>query len=113
MPDTLATNTGTSPTYAPMPKAPDGFVECRVGAMRAGDNRQITHLVLLDSEGSNGGRPTMCRLTRFDTRDPKTGRIMLSADLPGWSMGGGGVMGPRVEQVECPDCWARIGEVTR
>lgn len=104
--------TETAPIYAPMPKAPDGFVECCVGAMRKGDNTQITHLVLLDSAGSNGGRPTMCGLTRFDTRDPHTGEVLLRADLPGWSMRGG-VMGPNVEQVECPGCWARVGEVTR
>lgn len=54
----------------------------------------------------------MCRLTRFPTRDPHTHRVMLEADLPGWSMGGG-VSGPGVEQIECPDCYGRIAEVTR
>lgn len=90
-----------------MPKPPEGFAACRVGW-----GPQITHLVLLDSEGSNGGRPTMCRLTRFPTRDPRTHRVLIEADLPGWSMGGG-VSGPGVEQIECPDCFARIAEVTR
>lgn len=53
-------------------------------------------------------RPTLCRLTRFDTRDPHTGSVLLPADLPGWSMGGG-VSGPGVEQIECPDCYSRLG----
>lgn len=90
----------------PMPRPPEGFEACRVGY-----NPQITHLVLCDSKG-NAGRPTMCRLTRFPDRDRETGKVLLKADLPGWSMGGG-VMGPDVQQIECPECWARIGEVER
>lgn len=100
----------TAPTWAPgdtMPKPPPGFEACRVGS-----SPQVTHLVLLDSKGSNGGRPTMCRLTRFPTRDPETRQELLAADLPGWSMGGG-VCGPGVEQVECPGCYSRIAEVSR
>lgn len=96
-----------SAKYDRMPEPPAGYAACRVGSLR-----QITHLVILDSEGSNGGRPTMCRLTRFDTRDPGTGARLLLADLPGWSMGGG-VEGPGVEQVKCPDCWGRAVTVTR
>lgn len=91
----------------PMPTPPDGFEACRVGY-----SPQITHLVLADSKGSNGGRPTLCRLTRFPTLDPHTRKELLPADLPGWSMGGG-VSGPSVEQVECSECYARIAEVTR
>lgn len=88
----------------PMPKPPKGFAACRVG-----HNPQITHLVILDSAGSNGGRPTLCRLTRFPTRGTN-GETLLEADLPGWSMGGG-VSGPNVEQVECPVCYARLGQL--
>lgn len=87
---------------APMPTPPAGFAACRVGY-----NPQITHLVMLDSKGSNGGRPTMCRLTRFDTKDPHTHEVLLRADLPGWSMGGG-VSGRDVKQVECPECYSRV-----
>lgn len=84
-----------------MPCPPEGFAACRVGY-----SPQVTHLVILDSTGSNGGRPTMCRLTRFPTRG-KEGETLLEADLPGWSMGGG-VSGPGVEQVECPACYERL-----
>lgn len=87
--------------HTPMPDPPAGFAACRVDY-----SPQITHLVILDSKGSNGGRPTMCRLTRFDTRDPETREVLLPADLPGWSMGGG-VYGPGVEQVRCQECWTR------
>lgn len=92
--------------HSKMPKPPAGFEACRVGS-----GPQVTHLVLCDSKG-NGGRPTMCRLTRFDTKDRETGKVLLRADLPGWSMGGG-VSGPSVEHIECPECYARIAEVTR
>jgi hypothetical protein len=86
-----------------MPEPPKGYAACRVGY-----SSQVTHLVILDSKGSNGGRPTMCRLTRFPTRGAD-GETLLSADLPGWSMGGG-VSGPGVKQIECPDCYARVKE---
>lgn len=89
----------------PMPEPPEGFEACRVGY-----SPQVTHLVLLDSKGSNGGRPTMCRLTRFDLRDPHTHAVLLKADLPGWGMGNSGVMGPDVEQIACPECWARADD---
>ena len=89
----------------PMPQPPAGFAACRVGY-----SPQVTHLVMLDSKGSNGGRPTMCRLTRFDTRDVD-GSVLLAADLPGWSMGGG-VTGYDVKQVECPACYARAATPT-
>lgn len=85
-----------------MPKAPAGFEACRVhdgrqSLLADGATRQVTHLVALDENGSNGGRPTVCGLTRFDTG----GR---PADLPGWSMGGG-VFGPGVTQERCEACW--------
>lgn len=89
---------------APMPTPPNGFAACRVGY-----NPQVTHLVILDAAGSNGGRPTLCRLTRFPTRGGD-GETLLEADLPGWSMGGG-VSGLDVEQVECPGCYSRLGQL--
>lgn len=92
---------GPVPVCEPMPKPPAGYAACRVGY-----SPQITHLVILDSAGSNGGRPTMCRLTRFDVKDPHTRKVMVPADLPGWSMSGG-VSGPGVEQVKCEACWSR------
>ncbi|WGX98748.1 hypothetical protein [Nocardioides sp. L-11A] len=96
------------PEHIPMPKAPDGFVACRTGS-----RPQVTHLVILDSQGSNGGRPTMCRLTRFPILDPHTREVLLDADLPGWGMGDSGVTGPAVQQVKCPGCWDRAAEVCR
>ena len=90
--------------FGPMPTPPKGFAACRTGW-----NPQITHLVILDSAGSNGGRPTLCRLTRFPTRG-KNGETLLEADLPGWSMGGG-VSGPGVEQIECPACYGRLAQI--
>lgn len=97
----------SSTAAAPMPEPPEGYAACRTGY-----SPQVTHLVILDSQGSNGGRPTMCRLTRFPTLDPHTGKVLLRADLPGWSLGGG-VSGPRVQQVECPDCYTRAAEGAR
>lgn len=89
-----------------MPTPPPGFAACRVhngrqDLLAQGATRQTTHLVALDEKGSNGGRPTVCGLTRFDTRNDQH-EIIRPADLPGWSMGGG-VSG--VEQVECESCW--------
>lgn len=87
---------------APMPPAPAGFVACRV----IGRHSLKTHLVALDAEGSNGGRPTMCGLTRFDTFvDGKA--IPGTAGIPGWGMGNSGVTGPGVEQHKCFECFAR------
>ena len=88
-----------------MPTPPAGFEACRTGY-----SPQITHLVILDDTGSNGGRPTLCRLTRFPTCG-KNGEVLLDADLPGWSMGGG-VQGPGVKQVECPDCYSRLADLS-
>lgn len=88
----------------PMPKPPEGFAACRTGY-----GPQITHLVILDSTGSNGGRPTLCRLTRFPARGTN-GETLLEADIAGWSMGGG-VEGPGVRQVECHVCYDRLGQL--
>ena len=99
-----------------MPKAPVGYVACRVadrgGLIPALPVRQVTHLVELDANGRNGGRPTVCGLTRFDERDPLGMTLLRAADLPGWGMGDTGVHGPGVEQVKCPGCWdaARDGD---
>lgn len=86
-----------------MPVAPAGFVACRVhdgrqSLLADAATRQVTHLVALDGLGSNGGRPTVCGLTRFD-------QWPIRADLPGWSMGMGGISGPGVIQERCEGCW--------
>lgn len=91
-----------------MPAAPPGFETCRVhdgsqDLMATGAARQVTHLVALDAKGSNGGRPTVCGLSRFDRRDDHH-RVVRRADLSGWSMGGG-VSGPGVVQVACEGCF--------
>ena len=91
-----------------MPEPPKGYATCRVhdgkqDLWAAGATRQISHLVALDDRGSNGGRPTVCGLTRFDERDADY-TVTRPADLPGWSMGGG-VYGPNVAQVRCEACW--------
>ncbi len=70
----------------------------------------IVHLVQLDEHGSNGGRPTVCGLTRFDTRN-ENWVIVEHADLPGWGMGGSGVFGVDIEQSACGACWAVAGNV--
>lgn len=77
------------------PWVPEGSEVCRVSV----DGRQVTHLVALDRTGSNGGRPTMCGLTRFDVGERR-------ADLPSWGMGGG-ITGPGVIQYICPTCYRR------
>lgn len=92
----------TTTDYA-MPKAPPGFEACR--SMLRGGRGQITHLVALDSKGSNGGRPTACGLTRFDDFTPEGRPIPNTAGLPGWGLGGG-VSGPGVEQIECGSCYS-------
>lgn len=84
-----------------MPAAPQGYVACRTS--RPGG--QITHLVALDERGNNGGRPTMCGLTRFDSRDEHGDRIPGTAGLLGWDLGGGH-SGPGVEQDTCPECYS-------
>ena len=99
-----------------MPKAPVGYVACRVadrgGLIPALPVRQVTHLVELDANGRNGGRPTVCGWTQFDERDPLGMTLLRAADLPGWGLGDTGVHGPGVEQVKCPGCWdaARDGD---
>ena len=80
---------------------PSGFDSC--ASYR--DKVQTVHLVALDERGSNGGRPTVCGLTRFDERDPDTYEVVRPADLPGWSMGGGGIFGPGIVQRACSACW--------
>ena len=90
--------------YVRMPRPPRGFAACRVGS-----GPQVSHLVILDSTGSNGGRPTLCRLTRFPTRGNE-GEVLLDADLPGWSMGGG-FEGPGVQQIECDECYDRLDRI--
>jgi hypothetical protein len=96
------------------PKAPAGYVACRThnGDQRLvpiGASIQITHLVELDELGSNGGRPTMCGLTRFDKRN-EAYEVTRPADLLGWGMGDSGVYGPNVEQVECEACYSEAAE---
>jgi hypothetical protein len=88
--------------YAPFPKAPQGYVACRV----IGRANTHTHLVALDEQGSNGGRPTVCGLTRFPERDPETRRTIREADIPGWGMGDSGVTGIDVTQTKCEACYA-------
>ena len=87
-------------TWDGPPAAPDGYEPCRTWL--DGGRAQITHLVALDYKGSNGGRPTMCGLTRFDRHE--NGKVVERADLPGWGMGGG-VSGPGVSQIACQECW--------
>lgn len=82
-----------------MPPPPAGYAACRV---RPTGMTQITHLVSLDQYGNNGGRPTLCGLTRFPTSTPAGTR---QPDLPGWTMNGG-VSGPGVTQSRCIGCWA-------
>lgn len=91
-----------------MPKPPNGYATCRVHdgeqkLLALGARRQVTHLVALDEVGSNGGRPTVCGLTRFDKRNEQY-EVVRPADLPGWSMGGG-VYGPGVKQARCWACF--------
>jgi hypothetical protein len=90
-----------SPKADPMPKAPKGYVACRV----IGRAMLTTHLVALDESGSNGGRPTVCGLTRFDKRDTDGRPIYGTADLPGWGMGDSGVTGTGVAQITCDACY--------
>lgn len=91
-----------------MPKAPAGFVACRSFTR----STQTTHLVALDAHGSNGGRPTVCGLTRFDDRAPDGRVIPGTAGLPGWGMGDSGICGPGVTQVPCERCYSLAGEAT-
>lgn len=91
-----------------MPKAPDGFVACR--SYRK--NVQRTHLVALDEEGRNGGRPTVCGLTRFNDYDEAGRAIPGTAGLPGWGMGDSGISGPGVIQVPCENCYS-LAETAR
>ena len=93
----------------PLPRPPQGYAACRVhdgtqDLWAVGASRQTTHLVALDAGGSNGGRPTVCGLTRFDQRNAQY-EIVRKADIGGWAMGGG-VHGPGVEQIRCPGCWS-------
>ena len=97
--------TMTSNSYA-LPKSPNGFVACRSHKR----NVQTTHLVALDEHGSNGGRPTVCGLTRFDAFDADGRPIPGTAGLPGWGMGDGGISGPGVTQVPCESCYALAGQ---
>jgi hypothetical protein len=88
------------------PTAPDGFVACRTTHGPGGSSTvQVTHLVRLDAHGSNGGRPTMCGLTRFDKRSPDGWDVIELAAIPGWSMGAGGISGPGITQKACDACW--------
>ena len=89
------------------PTAPDGYVACRTThGPGASSTVQVTHLVRLDDSGSNGGRPTMCGLTRFDKRSPDGWDVIELAAIPGWSMGGGGISGPGITQKACQSCWS-------
>lgn len=58
-----------------------------------GATRQVCHLI-------TAGKPTLGTLCGKSLFGP-------SADLSGWSRGGG-VFGPGIEQVKCQDCWAAI-----
>lgn len=83
--------------HNPIPTAPAGHQTCNVhdgtqDLWAVGATRQINHLVKIPTGG-----PTLCGLTRFGK----------DADLPGWSMGGG-VSGPNIEQIRCPECWAAV-----
>ena len=97
-----------------MPKPPTGYAACRVHdgtqALIADDwTVQVTHLVKLDERGSNGGRPTLCGLTRFPAYEIATDGSYgecRPADLPGWSMGGG-ASGPNIKQKMCAECAVR------
>src|SRR5699024_1235078 len=83
---TSPTKTKETMNAQAFPPAPAGFVACRIILRGA----TLTHLVELDEHGSNGGRPTVCGLTRFDKYEngcPVPG----TADLPGWGMGDSGV----------------------
>lgn len=96
---------------APMPKAPEGYSCCRVrrtplSLVEAlpGATVQVSHLVRVVNGGTPG--PTLCGLTRFDTRHPDDGGIIAKADLPGWDMNGG-VSGNTTVQMRCGACWAK------
>ena len=90
------------------PPPPAGYEACRTILT----NATLTHLIELDEHGSNGGRPTVCGLTRFDDRDPDGRTIPNTAGLPGWGLGDSGVTGPGVIQIRCLDCYngARRGK---
>ncbi len=96
-----------------MPPAPAGFVACRVHdgdqkLLALGARRQVTHLVRLDEKGSNGGRPTVCGLSRFPSTEWVDGEQRTRPpDLPGWGMGGSGVYGPGIVQERCEACFER------
>lgn len=74
-------------------------------AVRSGFEPQVNHLVILSPDGGNGGRPTMCGLTRFP-QYVEGKQIPDSSGLTGWSLGGG-VSGPKATQLDCPKCWSR------
>ena len=101
MRENLTTGRLLSAPGAPLPVAPAGFITCVTGY-----NPHMSHLVAVDAQGNNGGRPTVCGLTRFDQRDKTTGKLIRRADLPGWGLGGG-VSGPTVVQERCTGCWPR------
>lgn len=97
-----------SETNHPAPETPSGFAVCR--AYKQGV--ETTHLVALDENGSNGGRPTVCGLTRLDDRDEAGRDIPNSADLSEWGMSGGSVVGPGVTYVFCKGCYSQAGPTT-
>jgi hypothetical protein len=98
-----------------MPDPPEGYAACRtMGGRMAlfGDlgNEQTTHFVKLNERGRHSG-PTVCGLTRFDTRNAE-GLVTRPADIPGWAMNGG-VSGPEVIQTVCPDCVPAVEAIDR
>lgn len=97
-------------TLHAMPDPLPGHEACRT--WDGGGRSQTTHLVALDEKGSNGGRPTVCGLSRFDRYSSDGRSIPGTADLPGWSMGGG-LSGPGVIQVRCPGCYATTAKEAR
>lgn len=82
---------------------PRGFDTCNVYR----GNVQTSHLVRLVGNGTPG--PTMCGLTRFDQRNEDY-EVVRKADLPGWSMRGGGCFGPGIEQRPCAPCFAAAAQ---
>lgn len=94
----------TTPENVPSPvwpaPPPAGLIRCNVhdgtqDLLAKGASRQVSHLVRWAGQTAGASGDTLCGLTRFGP----------APDLPGWSMGAGGVGGPRVEQVNCQACW--------
>lgn len=81
------------------PSPPGGFAICQTG-VGARRSERINHLVRCNERGGTPG-PTVCGLTRFDSKPG-----VSDADIPGWSMHGG-LSGSGVTQTNCPACWTQ------